>query len=258
MNACSATDADRDEWLAAGGLSEEARQPCPDASRPAGQQSGAARPARRTERQRGRRARRRPGCAGRREAAGTIIYFDYDRAEIKPEFVAVVTAHAKYLNANASNKVRLEGHSDERGSREYNIGLGERRAQAVRRALMLQGVTEAQITTVATAKSVRPCRAATKRRTPRTVASSWSTAANTECTAMTSAALRDRCRSLRPVLAGCVSTPPEEDPVVQKLTELDSRLLRIERVLANQQPARPVAADRSRAGRSAHAARPAR
>ena len=79
---------------------------------------------------------------------GTIIYFDYDRAEIKPEFVAIVTAHAKYLNANANNKVRLEGHSDERGSREYNIGLGERRAQAVRRALMLQGVTEAQITTV--------------------------------------------------------------------------------------------------------------
>jgi peptidoglycan-associated lipoprotein len=79
---------------------------------------------------------------------GTIIYFEYDRAEIKPEFVAIVTAHAKYLNANAANKVRLEGHSDERGSREYNIGLGERRAQAVRRALMLQGVTEAQITTV--------------------------------------------------------------------------------------------------------------
>jgi peptidoglycan-associated lipoprotein len=79
---------------------------------------------------------------------GTLIYFDYDRAEIKPEFVPIVTAHAKYLNTNASNKIRLEGHSDERGSREYNIGLGERRSQAVRRALMLQGVTEAQITTV--------------------------------------------------------------------------------------------------------------
>jgi peptidoglycan-associated lipoprotein len=79
---------------------------------------------------------------------GTIVYFDYDRAEIKPEFVPIVTAHAKYLNTNSGNKIRLEGHSDERGSREYNIGLGERRAQAVRRALMLQGVTEAQITTV--------------------------------------------------------------------------------------------------------------
>jgi peptidoglycan-associated lipoprotein len=76
------------------------------------------------------------------------VYFDYDRAEIRAEFVPIVTAHAKYLNGNASRRVRLEGHSDERGSREYNIGLGERRAQAVRRALMLQGVTEAQITTV--------------------------------------------------------------------------------------------------------------
>ena len=79
---------------------------------------------------------------------GVIVYFDYDRAEIKPEFVPVVAAHAKYLNGNAQRKVRLEGHSDERGSREYNIGLGERRAQAVRRALMLQGVSETQITTV--------------------------------------------------------------------------------------------------------------
>src|SRR5687767_9723517 len=79
---------------------------------------------------------------------GTIVYFDYDRAEIKPEFVPIVAAHAKFLNGGANRKVRLEGHSDERGSREYNIGLGERRAQAVRRALMLQGVTEAQITTV--------------------------------------------------------------------------------------------------------------
>src|SRR4029453_10435414 len=80
-------------------------------------------------------------------AAGTIVYFDYDRAEIKPEYVPIVTPHPKYLNGNAQRKVRLEGHSDERGSREYNIGLGERRAQAVRRALMLQGVLENQITT---------------------------------------------------------------------------------------------------------------
>jgi peptidoglycan-associated lipoprotein len=77
-----------------------------------------------------------------------IIYFDYDRAEIKPEFVPVVSAHAKYLNGNTARKVRLEGHADERGSREYNIGLGEKRSQAVRRALLLQGVAEAQITTV--------------------------------------------------------------------------------------------------------------
>lgn len=79
---------------------------------------------------------------------GMIVYFDYDKAEIKAEYVQIVAAHAKFLNGNAARKVRLEGHSDETGSREYNIGLGERRAQAVRRALMLQGVTDPQITTV--------------------------------------------------------------------------------------------------------------
>lgn len=82
------------------------------------------------------------------QRAGTVIYFDYDRAEIKPEYVPIVTAHAQFLNGNAARKLRLEGHSDERGSREYNIGLGERRAQSVRRALLLQGVNETQLTTV--------------------------------------------------------------------------------------------------------------
>ncbi|HYM34541.1 MAG TPA: peptidoglycan-associated lipoprotein Pal [Steroidobacteraceae bacterium] len=79
---------------------------------------------------------------------GLIIYFDYDKSDIKPEFVGVLTENAKFLNANVGYKVRLEGHTDERGSREYNIGLGERRAQAVRRALLLQGVNESQITTI--------------------------------------------------------------------------------------------------------------
>jgi peptidoglycan-associated lipoprotein len=79
---------------------------------------------------------------------GMIVYFDYDKSDIKPEFSSVIAAHAKFLNAGASRKVRLEGHTDERGSREYNIGLGERRTQAVRRALLLQGVREDQITTV--------------------------------------------------------------------------------------------------------------
>jgi peptidoglycan-associated lipoprotein len=79
---------------------------------------------------------------------GMIIYFDYDKAEIKSEYVSVLAAHAKFLNANVNRKVRLEGHTDERGSREYNIGLGERRSQAVRRALLLQGVAEGQIATV--------------------------------------------------------------------------------------------------------------
>ena len=78
----------------------------------------------------------------------SVIYFDYDSSEIRSEYLQVVTAHAAYLVKYPNAKVRLEGHTDERGSREYNIGLGERRARAVRRALQLQGATETQIATV--------------------------------------------------------------------------------------------------------------
>jgi peptidoglycan-associated lipoprotein len=78
----------------------------------------------------------------------SVVYFDYDSSEIRQEFVPVVTAHASYLVKYPTARVRLEGHTDERGSREYNIGLGERRAQTVRRALQLQGVADAQVVTV--------------------------------------------------------------------------------------------------------------
>jgi peptidoglycan-associated lipoprotein len=80
--------------------------------------------------------------------ATRIVYFDFDSSEIKGQGTDVVAAHAKYLAANSGARVRLEGHTDERGSREYNIGLGERRAQAVRRALLLQGASDGQISTV--------------------------------------------------------------------------------------------------------------
>jgi peptidoglycan-associated lipoprotein len=80
--------------------------------------------------------------------ATRIVYFDFDSSEIKGAGTDTVAAHAKYLAAHTGTRVRLEGHTDERGSREYNIGLGERRAQAVRRALLLQGATDAQISTV--------------------------------------------------------------------------------------------------------------
>ena len=76
------------------------------------------------------------------------IYFDFDSSDVKAEYEGLIAAHAHYLAANTSTRVRLEGNTDERGSREYNIGLGERRAQAVRRALMLQGVADSQIATV--------------------------------------------------------------------------------------------------------------
>jgi peptidoglycan-associated lipoprotein len=86
--------------------------------------------------------------AGVNAPAARIVYFDFDKSEIRPEFNQMLIEHARALTRNASVKVRLEGHTDERGSREYNIGLGERRAQAVRRVLLLQGVTEAQLSTV--------------------------------------------------------------------------------------------------------------
>lgn len=78
----------------------------------------------------------------------SVIYFEYDSSEIRAEYVEVVAAHAAYLNKYPTTRVRLEGHTDERGSREYNIGLGERRAQTVRKAMQIQGVPDTQMTTV--------------------------------------------------------------------------------------------------------------
>jgi peptidoglycan-associated lipoprotein len=80
--------------------------------------------------------------------AGKVIYFDFDKSDIKPEFAGIITAQARNLTSHPNLKLKLEGNTDERGTREYNIGLGERRAQAVRRALMLQGVAESQLSTV--------------------------------------------------------------------------------------------------------------
>lgn len=85
---------------------------------------------------------------GPNESVARVIYFDFDKSDIKPEFAAVITANAQFLTAHPNVKLKLEGNTDERGTREYNIGLGERRAQAVRRALMLQGVSDSQLTTV--------------------------------------------------------------------------------------------------------------
>lgn len=88
------------------------------------------------------------GMDGAGSMAGRVIYFDFDKSEIKAEYAGVITTNAQNLTSHPAAKVKLEGNTDERGTREYNIGLGERRAQAVRRALMLQGVAETQITTV--------------------------------------------------------------------------------------------------------------
>jgi peptidoglycan-associated lipoprotein len=80
--------------------------------------------------------------------AKRTIYFDFDSAVIKGDGTDIVAAHAKYLSDHPDARVRLEGNTDERGSPEYNIGLGMRRAQAVRQALLLQGASAGQITVV--------------------------------------------------------------------------------------------------------------
>ena len=74
-----------------------------------------------------------------------VIYFDFDKSEVKPEFQKLITAHAEYIAGHPDISVVLEGHADERGTREYNIALGERRAKAVKQMLILQGVAEKQL-----------------------------------------------------------------------------------------------------------------
>jgi peptidoglycan-associated lipoprotein len=81
-----------------------------------------------------------------------IIYFDYDSYVIKPEFQQVLDAHARFLRTNAQRQIAVEGHTDERGGREYNLALGQKRSEAVRRALTLLGVKDGQIEAVSFGK----------------------------------------------------------------------------------------------------------
>lgn len=76
------------------------------------------------------------------------IYFDFDSDAVKAEFRPLIEAHAKYLLANSGAKVILQGNTDERGTREYNLSLGQRRSVSVKKALNLLGVSDAQIETV--------------------------------------------------------------------------------------------------------------
>lgn len=78
----------------------------------------------------------------------TTFYFDFDTAEIKQEARDVLVAHARFLKLNPSEEVRLEGSADERGTKEYNLALGERRANAVERFLVVNGASRDQIETV--------------------------------------------------------------------------------------------------------------
>lgn len=80
--------------------------------------------------------------------ANRTIYFEFDSAKLSDETLSILEAHGAFIAGNGGVDVRLEGHSDERGSREYNIALGDRRAQSVRRVLLLQGASSDQIDTV--------------------------------------------------------------------------------------------------------------
>jgi peptidoglycan-associated lipoprotein len=75
----------------------------------------------------------------------TVIYFDYDSDQVRSSSLGTINAHGEFLANNPNQLVRLEGHGDERGSREYNLALGERRAQSVLRLMQLQGVLDDQI-----------------------------------------------------------------------------------------------------------------
>ena len=94
----------------------------------------------------------RQGVAAAAQPTPNVIYFDYDSYLVKPEFAAVMEGHAKYLKVDKGRKLAIEGHTDERGGREYNLALGQRRAEAVRQALGLLGVPDGQIEAVSFGK----------------------------------------------------------------------------------------------------------
>ncbi|NNE63900.1 MAG: peptidoglycan-associated lipoprotein Pal [Gammaproteobacteria bacterium] len=82
------------------------------------------------------------------QLANRTIYFDFDSAKITDDSLALLEAHGNFIAGNGDVSVRIEGHADERGSREYNIALGDRRAQSVRRVLLFQGASVDQLDTI--------------------------------------------------------------------------------------------------------------
>ncbi len=89
-----------------------------------------------------------PGVSATGDLAQRSIYFDYDSFSVKEDYKPVVQAHAKFLVENPTSKAYLQGHTDERGSREYNLALGQKRADAVRRIMSVLGVKDNQIESV--------------------------------------------------------------------------------------------------------------
>jgi len=87
-----------------------------------------------------------------------VIYFDFDKSEVKAEYRSIVAAHASYISANGSSRVTLEGHADERGTREYNLGLGERRGNSIAGLLSAAGAMGSQVDTVSYGEERPVCR----------------------------------------------------------------------------------------------------
>ncbi len=92
------------------------------------------------------------GAQGVAPAGVNVVYFDYDSFALKPEARAVLERNAAHLQSNKQFKVQLEGHTDDRGGREYNLALGQKRAETVRRALTLLGVSDAQLEAISFGK----------------------------------------------------------------------------------------------------------
>ena len=89
-----------------------------------------------------------PGPTG----VSKVIYFDYDSFVIKADSQTLIEAHARYLRADKNRRISIEGHADERGGREYNLALGQKRSEAVRKALGLLGVSDGQLEAVSFGK----------------------------------------------------------------------------------------------------------
>nr|WP_315226529.1 peptidoglycan-associated lipoprotein Pal [uncultured Albidiferax sp.] len=85
-------------------------------------------------------------------SSGRIVYFDYDSYAVKPDDQTVIDANARYLKADKARRAMVEGHTDDRGGREYNLALGQKRAESVRRALGLLGVADSQLEAVSFGK----------------------------------------------------------------------------------------------------------
>jgi peptidoglycan-associated lipoprotein len=92
------------------------------------------------------------GANGGPANVGKIIYFDFDSYLVKPEYASVINAHVQFLSSRKTTKISVEGHTDASGGREYNLALGQKRAEAVRRAMALSGLNESQIEAVSFGK----------------------------------------------------------------------------------------------------------